>query len=168
MTPLQLNAGSFEVTWSPTFSEVAGDVFSVGATTDAALRRYAFEVLGGHVKCPAFVLVTDANQEELATVERSAEILDDDALPAESRELRGHVVADLQRTGRGCPSARHCLEGSTGERLATGWSRSFRPDWRLQITLLWGRRRRTGVLSRRYCPLLLLSCTLDAWRLSPR
>jgi hypothetical protein len=63
------------------------------------LRRYAFEVLSRHVESPARVLLADVNQEDVATVEsQRAEILDDDALPVDTRDLRGHVVATFSES----------------------------------------------------------------------
>jgi hypothetical protein len=62
------------------------------------LRCYAFEILGGHVERPAFILVADVNQKDrpAADTERT-KVLDDGALPVESWELRGHMVANFQR-----------------------------------------------------------------------
>jgi hypothetical protein len=63
---------------------------------ETCLRRYAFEVVGGHVESPAYVLVADVNQEDLSAADtQGAEVLDDDALPIETRDRRGHVVANF-------------------------------------------------------------------------
>jgi transcriptional regulator with XRE-family HTH domain len=101
---------------------------------DACLRRYAFEVVGGHVESPAFVLVADVNQEDLsATDTEGAEVLDDGALPVETGDLRRHVVANFERVGGGCLSVGHDLEGITRggvvPALGSGQPRLYRAMW---------------------------------------
>lgn len=79
-----------------------------GGRHDACLRRHALKAFGGHVESSAFVLVADANQEDVAAIYiKGAEILDDDAFPVETGDLRDHMVADFQRVGRGCWSVGH-------------------------------------------------------------
>lgn len=65
------------------------------ATPAGGLRRYgpflccyALEVLGGDVESLAFVLITDVNQEDLSAADtQGTEVLDDDTLPVETRDL---------------------------------------------------------------------------------
>jgi hypothetical protein len=64
---------------------------------DGWLRRYALKVFSAHVELPAFVLIADADHEDLAAVDtKGAEILDDDAFPVEAWNLRDDVVADFE------------------------------------------------------------------------
>src|ERR1700691_4077061 len=84
----------------------------VAATT--CLRSYTVEVVGADLELPAFVLVADADHEDLATVDPEvASILDNDAVPVEARNVRDHVVADFERVVTGLLSVDHGLQAIT-------------------------------------------------------
>lgn len=95
----------------------------MGLAMAVGLRRDAVEVFGADLELPAFVLVADADDDDLSAVktERSA-VLDDNASPVDAWDVRGYVVADLERFSGGSLSGRHGLEGITraGEVLAFG------------------------------------------------